>query len=73
MCALLGLSDLAVVRGVLHSGEVSTNSGGLVRWPAKLILPLGFALVLLQGFSNHQCVAALKLIRAQHAYEKPLQ
>lgn len=31
------------------SGEMSGNAGGLVRWPAMLMLPLGFGLVLLQG------------------------
>lgn len=29
--------------------EISTDPGGLVRWPVKLLLPLGFALVFLQG------------------------
>src|SRR5215510_8656198 len=26
-------------------GEVSTNAGGLVRWPMKIFLPIGFALL----------------------------
>jgi len=30
-------------------GEVSSNAGGLVRWPVKLVLPVGFALLALQG------------------------
>ena len=30
------------------NNEMSQNAGGLPRWPAKLCLPLGFALVLLQ-------------------------
>jgi TRAP-type mannitol/chloroaromatic compound transport system permease small subunit len=34
------------------SGETSSNAGGLVRWPAMLTLPLGFALVMLQGISE---------------------
>lgn len=33
-------------------GEVSPNAGGLIRWPAKLALPVGFALVTLQGVSE---------------------
>ena len=36
----------------LASGEVSSNAGGLVRWPALLLLPLGFALVALQGVAE---------------------
>ena len=58
-----------------HSGEISTNAGGLVRWPVKLILPLGFFFVALQGISEIiKCFAALTTdyVR-EHAYEKPLQ
>lgn len=58
-----------------YSGEVSTNAGGLVRWPVKLILPVGFFLVAVQGVSEIiKCVAALTTdyVR-EHAYEKPLQ
>lgn len=29
--------------------EISSNAGGLLRWPVKLVLPLGFALLALQG------------------------
>ena len=34
------------------SGEMSSNAGGLIRWPAMATLPLGFSLVLLQGVSE---------------------
>lgn len=32
--------------------EMSSNAGGLVRWPAMLMLPLGFAMIWLQGVSE---------------------
>jgi TRAP-type mannitol/chloroaromatic compound transport system permease small subunit len=32
--------------------EVSPNAGGLLRWPVKLLMPLGFALIALQGLSE---------------------
>ena len=35
-----------------HSGEMSSNPGGLIRWPVYLMMPLGFALLLLQGWSE---------------------
>ncbi len=56
-------------------GEVSSNAGGLVRWPVKLVLPVGFALMALQGISEIiKRVAALeRLIDAEFKYEKPLQ
>lgn len=34
------------------SGEMSENAGGLIRWPVVLLIPLGFALLLLQGVSE---------------------
>lgn len=34
------------------SGEISGNAGGLVRWPARLLVPLGFFLLSLQGISE---------------------
>lgn len=33
-------------------GEGSPNAGGLLRWPVKLVMPLGFLLVTLQGLSE---------------------
>jgi TRAP-type mannitol/chloroaromatic compound transport system permease small subunit len=35
-----------------HSGEMSSNAGGLVRWPVYLMIPVGFTLLLLQGWSE---------------------
>ena len=32
--------------------EVSTNAGGLIIWPARLMVPIGFFLLVLQGFSE---------------------
>lgn len=35
-----------------QSGEVSSNAGGLIIWPAKLVVLIGFSLLLAQGFSE---------------------
>jgi TRAP-type mannitol/chloroaromatic compound transport system permease small subunit len=35
-----------------HSGEMSTNAGGLIRWPVYALIPIGFSLLLLQGWSE---------------------
>lgn len=35
-----------------RSGEMSSNSGGLIRWPVYAMIPLGFTLLLLQGWSE---------------------
>lgn len=36
----------------LESGEMSQNAGGLIRWPVYSLVPLGFALLMLQGVSE---------------------
>ncbi|WP_265946694.1 TRAP transporter small permease subunit [Dechloromonas sp. A34] len=32
--------------------EMSANAGGLIRWPVKILLPIGFTLLALQGVSE---------------------
>jgi TRAP-type mannitol/chloroaromatic compound transport system permease small subunit len=34
------------------SNEMSSNAGGLIRWPARLLVPAGFLLLSLQGVSE---------------------
>lgn len=36
----------------VHSGEMSTNAGGLIIWPAKALLLAGFILLTFQGVSE---------------------
>lgn len=57
------------------TGEGSNQAGGLIRWPFRLMVPVGFALLGLQGVSELiKCVLALttNYVR-EYAYEKPLQ
>lgn len=35
-----------------QSGETSANAGGLILWPVKAMMPLGFLLLMLQGCSE---------------------
>lgn len=32
--------------------ELSSNTGGLIRWPVKILIPIGFGLLLLGGISH---------------------
>jgi TRAP-type mannitol/chloroaromatic compound transport system permease small subunit len=75
MCALLAYFTWPWFLDSWSSGEGSQNAGGLMRWPVKLLLPLGFVLVGLQGVSEIiKAIAALTVgYRREHAYEKPLQ
>jgi TRAP-type mannitol/chloroaromatic compound transport system permease small subunit len=36
----------------IQSAEMSSNAGGLIVWPAKLLIPVGFILLVLQGLSE---------------------
>lgn len=36
----------------IQNQEMSSNAGGLIVWPAKLLIPLGFFLLCLQGISE---------------------
>jgi len=55
--------------------EVSESPGGLLRWPVKLLLPVGFALVALQGIAEIiRRIAALRGMAALDAeYVRPEQ
>ena len=57
------------------SQEMSNNAGGLIRWPAMLMLPLGFALVLLQGVSEiiKRVAWLAHKYEGEFHYERPLQ
>ncbi len=49
--AIMWLSWPVFVDAYQHN-EVSTNAGGLIIWPARLMLPVGFLLLILQGLSE---------------------
>jgi TRAP-type mannitol/chloroaromatic compound transport system permease small subunit len=55
--------------------EVSMNAGGLILWPAKALLPAGFALLFLQGLAElAKRIAALRgAADVDTRYETPLQ
>ncbi len=52
LCLTVLYLSMPVVMQMYQSGEMSGNSGGLIRWPVWAALPAGFALLLLQGLSE---------------------
>lgn len=50
-CLILWLSWPIFVDSFV-SAEMSSDAGGLIRWPAKILIPVGFALLALQGLSE---------------------
>jgi len=58
-----------------QTGEMSNNAGGLIRWPVKLLIPLGFGLLGLQGIA--EIIKRIAYLYGGYAmdthYERPLQ
>ena len=55
--------------------EESWNAGGLIRYPVKFLIPLGFTLVALQGISEiiKRAAALMGEVRYETRYERPVQ
>lgn len=55
--------------------EMSANAGGLIRWPVKLMMPVGFAMLSLQGLSEliKRVATLIGVIHVDTHYERPLQ
>ena len=54
-------------------GELSSDAGGLIRWPVRLLIPLGFALLGLQGVS--ELIKRVAFLRGQGElpHEPPME
>ena len=52
LCYMLATMGWPVFERAWISGEVSSSAGGLIRWPVFLLIPVGFALLALQGLSE---------------------
>ncbi|ARP87895.1 TRAP transporter small permease subunit [Bordetella genomosp. 9] len=59
-CVLILVLSWPVFTESWLTNEQSSNSGGLVRWPVKLLIPVGFTLLVLAGISHLiKCVGYL--------------
>ncbi|OHC63980.1 MAG: C4-dicarboxylate ABC transporter substrate-binding protein [Rhodocyclales bacterium GWA2_65_19] len=52
LCYMLVTLSWPLFANAWNSGEMSQNAGGLIRWPMYGLIPLGFALLALQGLSE---------------------
>ena len=52
LCIMVLYYTVPLTIQMFESGEMSNNPGGLIRWPVWLALPVGFTLLLLQGWSE---------------------
>ena len=75
MCILLGWLSWPFFMQSYAVLEDSSNAGGLIRWPIKLVMPLGFGLLALQGIAEIiKAAGALRgYVQIEAKYERPLQ
>ena len=75
LCGMLVFEGWPLFQQALQSGEMSSNSGGLIRWPAMLTIPLGMSLLLLQGLSEiiKRIAWLMGVFEMDTHYERPLQ
>jgi TRAP-type mannitol/chloroaromatic compound transport system permease small subunit len=52
LCLLVLYYTVPMTQQMYQTGEMSGNPGGLIRWPVWLALPVGFSLLMLQGWSE---------------------
>ena len=75
MTVIIGWLSWPLFANAWAVGEVSGNAGGLLRWPVKILIPLGFLLLTLQGLSEiiKRAAALAGRIDLDARYERPLQ
>ena len=52
MALIVGYLSWPVFVNAWHSNELSPSPGGLIRWPVRLLMPIGFALLILQAIAE---------------------
>ncbi|MCC7039184.1 MAG: TRAP transporter small permease subunit [Burkholderiales bacterium] len=52
MCGIIAWLSWPLLEDAWVRNEVSSNAGGLIIWPARLMVPVGFVLLILQGVSE---------------------
>jgi TRAP-type mannitol/chloroaromatic compound transport system permease small subunit len=72
---LIAWLGIPMVRNSIHINEMSSDPGGLLRWPVKIMIPIGFALLALQGIAEiiKKTAVALGIREPGKAYERPVQ
>ena len=75
MAVIIGWLSWPLFVNSYQIGEVSGNAGGLLRWPVKILIPLGFLLLTLQGVSEiiKRAAALSGRLRLDSRYERPRQ
>src|SRR5262245_44102981 len=72
---LIAWMAIPMVVNSIRIHEMSSDAGGLLRWPVKIMIPLGFALLALQGVAEivKKTAIARGIREPGRAYERPVQ
>lgn len=75
VCLLLSYLSWPFFMQAYRVDEMSSNAGGLIRWPIKFVLPAGFVMLALQGISEviKRIGALLGDVTIDAKYERPTQ
>jgi TRAP-type mannitol/chloroaromatic compound transport system permease small subunit len=52
LCYMMFVEGWPLFQQALTSGEMSSNAGGLIRWPIYALIPFGFGLLFVQSLSE---------------------
>ena len=52
MALIIGYLSWPIFVNAWNSGEGSPSPGGLIRWPVRMLMPAGFALLVLQALAE---------------------
>ena len=75
MALIIAWMSIPMVRNSIHINEMSSDPGGLLRWPIKLVIPIGFLLLAIQGVAEiiKKFAVATGVREPGKAYERPVQ
>ena len=75
VCVVIAYMSWPVFMDSWRGNEMSSNAGGLLRWPFKILLPIGFALLALQGISEviKRALALHGDVNLDLHYDRPVQ
>lgn len=75
MAILIGWLSIPMAVNSYRIHEMSSDAGGLLRWPIKIMIPLGFGLLALQGVAEviKKTAVGLGLREPVKLYERPVQ
>jgi TRAP-type mannitol/chloroaromatic compound transport system permease small subunit len=75
MAVIIAWMSIPMVLNSIRIMEHSSDPGGLLRWPIKIIIPLGFVLLAIQGVAEiiKKFAVATGVRQPGKAYERPVQ